>query len=185
MSPDPARVGDVITFTNLSMEANRFEWFVQGVPVSTSESFQRRFLEGGTFLVALRASGPGGTSFALRELRVNDPRQNVSGAYVGALRIVQSGGSTINAPNVTYLLSPSPISFDQIVIDMSGYFDIPPREATTSGDHSFNIDYSAGGFRYVGSGTVSGSSLQLNYTYSRVVGTTSTLIATYSFTGRR
>lgn len=68
MEPTNALAGDTIRFSNQSTDATSFSWDFGDDSVSTLENPIHQFAEGGTFSVALTATGEGGKNTATHDI---------------------------------------------------------------------------------------------------------------------
>jgi hypothetical protein len=181
VSPNPAKVGRPAQFTNQTLDATTFEWFVQGNLVSNEREFEYIFEDAGIFTVILRAVGPGGEASERLQVTVNDPRDRMEGLYRGTM-VTSVGGSraTENGVLVQILKGLGPLD---VILDMAGTNAVPPRIGVVNEGDGLTLDYRVAGFRFSGIASVNGNNMNLQYSAFRL--SDGALAASYVFNGSR
>ncbi|MGJ3240413.1 MAG: PKD domain-containing protein, partial [Anaerolineae bacterium] len=73
-NPNPATVGETVTFTNTSTGADSYAWdFGDGVGTSSDANPTYTYTSAGTYTVTVTATGPGGTQTVVQDLIVMEP----------------------------------------------------------------------------------------------------------------
>ncbi|GEM_PF-5283073 len=180
-APNPPRVGRTVQFTNQTLDATSYEWFVQGNLISTDREFEYIFEDGGIFVIILRAVGPGGEASDRLSITVIDPRDTMEGLYRGTMVTSAGGGAlTENGVLVQIMKGIGPLD---VLVDLAGTNAVPPRLGVVGEDNALALDYRVAGFRFSGIAAVNGNGLNLRYSAFRI--TDGTLVASYVFNGTR
>ncbi len=180
-APNPAKVGRTVQFTNQTLDATSYEWFVQGNLVSTDRELEYVFEDGGIFVIILRAVGPGGEASERLSITVVDPRDAMEGLYRGSM-ITSAGGGSLPENRVLVQISKGVGPFD-VILDMAGTNAVPPRFGVLGEDNALTLDYRVSGFRFSGIAAVNGNGLNLRYSAFRA--TDGALVASYLFNGTK
>jgi PKD repeat protein len=70
-----------VTFTNLSVRANSYEWNFGDGNTSTEENPVHVYTDGGTFTVSLKAKGDGGTNTYEEDITLTKPAASIDGIF--------------------------------------------------------------------------------------------------------
>jgi hypothetical protein len=164
-APREPVVGRPVKFTNLSLNASGYEWYVNGLLVSNDPDMEYVFEEAGPQSVTLNAKSPDGDASQGAVIDVKDPRDDLEGLYRGTLATSGPGGNLRETAMVLLSKGIGPL---EIYLDISGTNAVPPRVGNLDGGGLISLNYTVAGIQFSGFANCDGKKFDMTYTAVRL-----------------
>ncbi|MCU0451849.1 MAG: PKD domain-containing protein [Bernardetiaceae bacterium] len=179
-APKEPVVGRPVKFTNLTINASGYEWYVNGLLVSNDPEMEYIFEEAGPQTVTLNAKSPGGDASQGVIIDVKDPRDDMEGVYRGTFVTSGPGGNLRETVMVLVSKGVGPL---EIYLDMSGTNAVPPRLGNLDAAGLIALDYTVSGIKFSGFANCDGKKFDMSYTAVRL--RDNFQLGRYTYTGTR